>query len=61
MEYLLYFIPGMFILSWAIGYIVYGASGLINVFLVLAFIVFILQVFRVKNFNQLFYSADEKH
>lgn len=43
---LLYLIAVILIIGWALGFFVYGASGLIHVLLVIAIIAILLKVIR---------------
>jgi predicted ferric reductase len=46
---LLYVIAVILVISWAIGFVGYGAGGLIHILLVIAIIVVILRVIRGRD------------
>jgi hypothetical protein len=45
---LLYLIAIIMVVAWAVGFFVYGASSLIHVLLVMAFITVLLRLFRIN-------------
>lgn len=52
MKNLLYYIAFILIIMWGIGFIVYNATGLIHLLLVIAVIAILLRVIQRNNFKK---------
>ena len=49
MQNLLYIISVIIVVTWALGFFVYGASGLIHLLLIIAVIVVVLRLVKAKD------------